>query len=242
MNKKTANEQEIKKFSDMASEWWDPNGKFSPLHKFNPIRQEYLISKIASHFSLDLDQNFSFSSLSLLDVGCGGGLLCEPFARLGTKVTGIDASKNNIEVAKIHAQKTNLQIQYLNKMPEEIINKKFDIILCMEVIEHVDNVELFIESCFKLLSKNGIIFFSTINRNPKSYLFAILGAEYILRWLPIGTHDWKKFVKPQEIINYVSPHKLIHKETKGVTFNPFLNKWNLSKDTSVNYMSYFTKS
>ena len=242
MNKKTANEQEIKKFSDMASEWWDPNGKFSPLHKFNPIRQEYLISKIASHFSLDLDQNFSFSSLSLLDVGCGGGLLCEPFARLGTKVTGIDASKNNIEVAKIHAQKTNLQIQYLNKMPEEIINKKFDIILCMEVIEHVDNLELFIESCFKLLSKNGIIFFSTINRNPKSYLFAILGAEYILRWLPIGTHDWKKFVKPQEIINYVSPHQLIHKETKGVTFNPFLNKWNLSKDTSVNYMSYFTKS
>ena len=242
MNKKTANEQEIKKFSDMASEWWDPNGKFSPLHKFNPIRQEYLINKIASHFSLDLDQNFSFSKLSLLDVGCGGGLLCEPFARLGTKVTGIDASKNNIEVAKIHAQKTNLQIQYLNKMPEEMINKKFDIILCMEVIEHVDNLELFIESCFKLLSKNGIIFFSTINRNPKSYLFAILGAEYILRWLPIGTHDWKKFVKPQEIINYVSPHKLIHKETKGVTFNPFLNKWNLSKDTSVNYMSYFTKS
>jgi 2-polyprenyl-6-hydroxyphenyl methylase/3-demethylubiquinone-9 3-methyltransferase len=114
--------------------------------------------------------------------------------------------------------------------------------LCMEVIEHVDNLEFFIESCFKLLSKNGIIFFSTINRNPKSYLFAILGAEYVLRWLPIGTHDWKKFVKPQEIINYVSPHKLIHKETKGVTFNPFLNKWNLSKDTSVNYMSYFTKS
>jgi len=242
MNKKTANEQEIKKFSDMASEWWDPNGKFSPLHKFNPIRQEYLISKIASHFSLDLDQNFSFSSLSLLDVGCGGGLLCEPFARLGTKVTGIDASKNNIEVAKIHAQKTNLQIQYLNKMPEEMVNKKFDIILCMEIIEHVDNLELFIESCFKLLSKNGIIFFSTINRNPKSYLFAILGAEYILRWLPIGTHDWKKFVKPQEIINYVSPYQLIHKETKGVTFNPFFNKWNLSKDTSVNYMSYFTKS
>lgn len=242
MNKKTANEQEIKKFSDMASEWWDPNGKFSPLHKFNPIRQEYLISKIASHFSLDLNQDFSFSKLNLLDVGCGGGLLCEPFARLGTKVTGIDASKNNIEVAKIHAQKTNLQIQYLNKMPEEIVNKKFDIILCMEVIEHVENVEFFIEICSKLLKKDGIIFFSTINRNPKSYLFAILGAEYILRWLPIGTHDWKKFIKPQEIINYVSPYGLILKETKGVTFNPLLNKWNLSKDISVNYMSYFIKS
>ena len=187
-------------------------------------------------------QRIDGSFQTLLDVGCGGGLLCEPFARLGTKVTGIDASKNNIEVARIHAQKTNLQIQYLNKMPEEMIHKKFDIILCMEVIEHVDNVEFFIERCFKLLSKNGIIFFSTINRNPKSYLFAILGAEYILRWLPIGTHDWKKFIKPQEIINYVSPHQLIHKETKGVTFNPFLNKWNLSKDTSVNYMSYFAKS
>ena len=140
MNKKTANEQEVKKFSDMASEWWDPNGKFSPLHKFNPVRQEYLIDRISSHFSLSLDKNFSFSNLTLLDIGCGGGLLCEPFARLGAQVTGIDASKNNIEVAKIHAQKTNLQIQYLSKLPEEIKNKKFDVILCMEVIEHVDNV------------------------------------------------------------------------------------------------------
>jgi len=242
MNKKTANEQEVKKFSDMASEWWDPNGKFSPLHKFNPVRQEYLIDKISSHFSLNLDKNFSFSNLTLLDIGCGGGLLCEPFARLGAQVTGIDASKNNIEVAKVHAQKTNLQIKYLNKLPEEIKNKKFDVILCMEVIEHVDNVNFFIESCSKLLNKNGIIFFATINRNPKSYLFAIVGAEYVLRWLPIGTHDWKKFVKPQEMINYVSTQQLIHQETKGVTFNPILNKWSLSNDASVNYMTCFTKS
>ena len=242
MNKKTANEQEVKKFSDMASEWWDPNGKFSPLHKFNPVRQEYLIYRISSHFSLNLDKNFSFSNLTLLDIGCGGGLLCEPFARLGAQVTGIDASKNNIEVAKVHAQKTNLQIQYLNKLPEEIKNKKFDVILCMEVIEHVDNVNFFIESCSKLLNKNGIIFFATINRNPKSYLFAIVGAEYVLRWLPIGTHDWKKFVKPQEMINYVSTQQLIHQETKGVTFNPILNKWSLSNDASVNYMTCFTKS
>lgn len=242
MNKKTANEQEVKKFSDMASEWWDPNGKFSPLHKFNPVRQEYLIDRISSHFSLNLDKNFSFSNLTLLDIGCGGGLLCEPFARLGAQVTGIDASKNNIEVAKLHAQKTNLQIQYLNKLPEEIKNKKFDVILCMEVIEHVDNVNFFIESCSKLLNKNGIIFFATINRNPKSYLFAIVGAEYVLRWLPIGTHDWKKFIKPQEMINYVSTQQLIHQETKGVTFNPILNKWSLSNDASVNYMTCFTKS
>ncbi len=242
MNKKTANEQEVKKFSDMASEWWDPNGKFSPLHKFNPVRQEYLIDKISSHFSLNLDKNFSFSNLTLLDIGCGGGLLCEPFARLGAQVTGIDASKNNIEVAKVHAQKTNLQIKYLNKLPEEIKNKKFDVILCMEVIEHVDNVNFFIESCSKLLNKNGIIFFATINRNPRSYLFAIVGAEYVLRWLPIGTHDWKKFIKPQEMINYVSTQQLIHQETKGVTFNPILNKWSLSNDASVNYMTCFTKS
>lgn len=242
MNKKTANEQEVKKFSDMASEWWDPNGKFSPLHKFNPVRQEYLIDRISSHFSLNLDKNFSFSNLTLLDIGCGGGLLCEPFARLGAQVTGIDASKNNIEVAKVHAQKTNLQIKYLNKLPEEIKNKKFDVILCMEVIEHVDNVNFFIESCSKLLNKNGIIFFATINRNPRSYLFAIVGAEYVLRWLPIGTHDWKKFIKPQEMINYVSTQQLIHQETKGVTFNPILNKWSLSNDASVNYMTCFTKS
>ena len=242
MNKKTANEQEVKKFSDMASEWWDPNGKFSPLHKFNPVRQEYLIDRISSHFSLSLDKNFSFSNLTLLDIGCGGGLLCEPFARLGAQVTGIDASKNNIEVAKIHAQKTNLQIQYLSKLPEEIKNKKFDVILCMEVIEHVDNVNFFVESCSKLLNKNGIIFFATINRNPKSYLFAIVGAEYVLRWLPIGTHDWKKFVKPQEMINYVSAQQLIHQETKVVTFNPILNKWSLSNDASVNYMTCFTKN
>jgi len=242
MNKKTANDREIKKFSDMAAEWWDPNGKFSPLHKFNPVRQEYLVNKIAEHYSIDLEKKFSFSKFSLLDIGCGGGLLCEPFARLGAKVTGIDASKANIEVAKIHAKKTNLSINYINKMPEELKNKQFDIILCMEVIEHVDNVKLFVKSCAKLLKKNGIIFFSTINRNPKSFLFAIIGAEYVLRWLPIGTHDWKKFLKPQEIINYVSPYLLIHKETKGVTFNPISNKWSLSNDVSVNYMSYFSKN
>ena len=242
MNKKTSSDTEIKKFSDMAAEWWDPNGKFSPLHKFNPVRQEYLVNKIAKHFLLDLDKNFSFSKINLLDVGCGGGLLCEPFARLGAKVTGIDASKNNIEVAKTHAKKTNLNINYLNKLPEDMTGAKYDVVLCMEVIEHVENVDLFVESCTKLLNKNGIIFFSTINRNPKSYLFAILGAEYILRWLPIGTHDWSKFIKPQEIINYVSPYFLIHQETIGVTFNPLVNKWKLSKDTSVNYMSYFTKN
>ena len=151
-------------------------------------------------------------------------------------------NKGNKRLFGYACWKPDIILSYLNKLPEEIKNKKFDVILCMEVIEHVDNVIFFIESCSKLLNKNGIIFFATINRNPKSYLFAIVGAEYVLRWLPIGTHDWKKFVKPQEMINYVSAQQLIHQETKGVTFNPILNKWSLSNDASVNYMTCFTKS
>lgn len=242
MNKKTDNAKEVKKFSNIASEWWDPNGKFAPLHKFNPIRQEYLIRQISKHFHLDQKKNSFLSKLSILDVGCGGGLLCEPLARLGAKVTGIDASKKNIQVAKIHSKKMKMKIKYLHTVPEKMINNKFDVLMCMEVLEHVDNVELFIKSCTNLLKKNGIIFFATINRNPKSYLFAILGAEYFLRWLPVGTHEWKKFLKPQEVINYASENFLLHKETIGVTFNPILNRWSLSKDVSVNYMSYFNKN
>ena len=158
MKKKTSNEQEIKKFSDLASEWWNPKGKFAPLHKFNPVRQEYLINKISQHFKLNTEKSSSFSNLSILDVGCGGGLLCEPMARMGGKVTGIDASKTNIEVAKIHAQKMKIKIDYQNKLPENLTNKTFDVVMCMEVIEHVENVDLFVKSCAKLLKKNGIIF------------------------------------------------------------------------------------
>lgn len=240
-SKNTANQEEINKFDKLAREWWDPNGKFAPLHKFNPIRQEYLINQISNHFQLDLDKEKSFADLSILDVGCGGGLLCEPLARLGANVTGIDAAKSNIEVAKIHMNESSLNISYLNKKPEEIKEKKFDVILCMEIIEHVDDVNFFIESCVNLIKPNGLIFFASLNKTLMSFALAIVGAEYILRWLPIGTHDWKKFISPNDIINKVSKHFLTHIETKGVTFNPIRNKWNLSDNTDVNYMCYFKK-
>ena len=240
-SKNTANQEEINKFDKLAKEWWDPNGKFAPLHKFNPIRQEYLINQISNHFQLELDKEKSFTDLSILDVGCGGGLLCEPLARLGANVTGIDAAKSNIEVAKIHMNESGLNIGYLNKKPEEIKEKKFDVILCMEIIEHVDDVNFFIESCVNLIKPNGLIFFASLNKTLMSFALAIVGAEYILRWLPIGTHDWKKFISPNDIINKVSKHFLTHIETKGVTFNPIRNKWNLSDNTDVNYMCYFKK-
>ncbi len=239
--KNTANKEEIAKFDKLAEEWWNPKGKFAPLHKFNPVRQEYLINQISRQFNLDLNDQKPFDNLDILDVGCGGGLLCEPLSRLGSNVTGIDAAKTNIEVAKIHMQQSGLDINYLNMKPEEIKDKKFDVILCMEIIEHVENVNFFIESCIKLLKPKGLIFFATLNKTFKSYALAIIGAEYILRWLPIGTHDWNKFISPNEIINKVSKHFLKHIETTGVIFNPFKNKWNLSNDTDVNYMCYFKK-
>ena len=240
--KNTANKEEINKFDKLAEEWWDPKGKFAPLHKFNPIRQEYLINKISEHFNLDLNNQNPFDKIDILDVGCGGGLLCEPLSRLGANVTGIDAAKTNIEVAKIHMKKNDLNINYLNKKPEEIKEKYYDVILCMEIVEHVEDVSFFIESCVKLLKNNGIIFFATLNKTIKSFVFAIIGAEYVLRWLPIGTHDWKKFISPNDIINKVSKHYLTHVETRGVIFNPLKNTWSLSDDTDVNYMCYFKKN
>ena len=193
--KNTVNKEEIDKFSKLADEWWDPSGKFAPLHKFNPIRQEYIINEISKNFDINIDNPSSLKKLKILDVGCGGGLLCEPLSRLGAKVTGIDASEKNIEIAKAHARKGNINVNYICTSPEKV-NESYDVILCMEVVEHVEDLDFFYKSCSKLLNKNGLIFFATINKTIKSYLLAILGAEYVLRWLPIGTHDWKKFVKP----------------------------------------------
>ncbi|MAW01903.1 MAG: bifunctional 3-demethylubiquinol 3-O-methyltransferase/2-polyprenyl-6-hydroxyphenol methylase [Candidatus Pelagibacter sp.] len=240
-NKNTVNKEEIRKFSKLADEWWNPNGKFAPLHKFNPIRQEYLIKEISNNFNIDLDTPNSFKNLKILDVGCGGGLLCEPFSRLGADVTGIDASEKNIAVAKIHSNKSNLNINYVCTRPEKI-SKKYDVLLCMEIVEHVDNLKLFYQSCVNLLNKNGLIFFATINQTVKSYLLAIIGAEYVLRWLPIGTHDWKKFVKPTHMIDSISNLSLNYKKITGVTYNPFYNRWNLSNDIDVNYICYFKKN
>ncbi len=239
--KNTANKDEIEKFDKLAKEWWNPKGKFAPLHKFNPIRQEYLIDHISKNFNLNLNDTMPFKDLEILDVGCGGGLLCEPLSRLGAKMTGIDAAKTNIEVAKIHMKESGLNINYQNIKPEEIIDKKFDAILCMEIIEHVEDVDFFIESCVKLLKPGGVIFVATLNKTLKSFALAIVGAEYILRWLPIGTHEWNKFISPNDVINKVSKFYLKHVETIGVIFNPLFNKWKLSNDTDVNYMCYFKK-
>jgi len=240
-NNQTDDQREINKFSEMASEWWDPNGKFAPLHKFNPVRQEYLVDKIKNHFGILPNGSYPFKNLKLLDVGCGGGLIAEPMTRLGAKVTGIDASEKNINVAKFHAEQMNLKINYLCATPEKL-NEQFDVILCLEIIEHVADVDLFIKSCAKLLKKNGIIFFATLNRTAKSFLFAIVGAEYILNWLPKGTHDWNKFLKPNEIISVASNYQLALKETVGFKFNIFLREWQKSRDTDVNYAVSFKKN
>ena len=233
----TINKEEIQKFSRLAEEWWDVNGKFKPLHMFNPIRIEYIAETIKKHFKLKKDKHNFLEGLNILDIGCGGGLISEPMSRLGAKVTGIDASEKNIKIAKSHSESNGLQINYLNASPENLIDfKKFDIILNLEIVEHVDNVNLYINSCYKLLKNNGLMFTATINRSFISYIKAIIGAEYILRWLPIGTHDWNKFIKPEELEIFLSNEKFITLDITGLKFNPFIKKWNRSKDLSVNYI------
>ncbi len=233
----TINKAEIQKFSKLAEEWWDVNGKFKPLHMFNPIRIEYITDKIKEHFNLKKDKANCLNGLSILDIGCGGGLISEPMSRLGANVTGIDASEKNINIAKLHSKKNGLKINYLNISPENLKNiEKFDIILNLEIIEHVDNVSLYIKSCNKLLKKKGLMFTATLNRTFTSYVKAIIGAEYLLRWLPIGTHDWNKFIKPEELESFLLEEKFYTLDIKGLKFNPFLNKWKKSKDLSVNYI------
>ena len=237
----TVNYKEIEKFSKLSEEWWNPSGKFKPLHKFNPIRIKYIKQNIIEHFNIVNFKN-PLNKLSLLDIGCGGGLLSEPMRRLGAKVTGIDATRKNINIAKIHAKKNKLKINYLTASPEKLkIKKKFDIILCMEIIEHVSDLNYFIKSCSKLLKKNGVMFVATINRTIKSYLFAVVGAEYILKWLPIGTHDWNLFVKPDELIKTSIKYNLKLNGIHGMIYNPLLDQWKTGKNSSVNYISSFVK-
>jgi len=238
----TINKKEIEKFSKIAEEWWNPSGKFKPLHKFNPIRISYIKNNIIKSLKIT-DKKKPLKKVRILDIGCGGGLLSEPMSRLGAEVTGIDASKKNIEVAKIHAQKNNLKIKYVWGSPDNYkTDTKFDVILNMEIIEHVEDVNFFLKSCSKLLKKNGIMFVATLNKTLKSYLFAIIGAEYFLRWLPIGTHDWDKFVKPDDLINILKKNNFTLNELDGMKFNLINNEWNLSSDNSVNYIAKFTKN
>ena len=233
----TINKEEIQKFSRLADEWWDVNGKFKPLHMFNPIRIEYITESIKNHYSIKKNKANFLNGFNILDIGCGGGLISEPMARLGGNVTGIDASEKNIEVAKLHSKKNGLKIDYLNASPENFDRfENFDIILNLEIIEHVSDVNLYIQSCNKLLKKNGLMFTATLNRSFTSYLKAIIGAEYILRWLPIGTHDWNKFIKPEELEKMLNNEKFSTIDIKGLTFNPLLKKWKKSDDLSVNYI------
>ena len=242
MKNSTVNKKEIDKFSRMAEEWWNPTGKFKPLHKFNPIRIKYIKENIINTFKLKGNEK-PLNKIQILDIGCGGGLLSEPMSRLGADVTGIDASIKNISVAKLHAKKNNIKIKYICSTPEKLnMEKKFDVILNMEIIEHVEDIDLFLKSSSKLLKKDGIMFVATLNKTLKSYIFAILGAEYILRWLPIGTHEWDKFVKPDELIKLLKKNGLKLNKLDGMNFNLITNQWKIGTDKSVNYIAKFIKT
>jgi len=238
----TINKKEIEKFSNIASEWWNPNGKFKPLHKFNPIRIKYIKENIIKNFRLNhTDQ--PLKKISILDIGCGGGLLAEPMSRLGAEVVGIDASTKNIDIANFHAKKNKLKISYICASPETLkIRKKFDVILNMEIIEHVDDINFFIKKSSDLLKKNGLMFIATINKTFKSYLFAIIGAEYVLKWLPIGTHDWQKFLTPADLIRVCKKNNLLIEKLDGMNFNLLTNKWSITSDTSINYITKLKKN
>ena len=237
----TVNKKEVDKFSKLASEWWDPKGKFKPLHKFNPVRLNYIKKTIGKKKKL-LNNKKPLKNVRILDIGCGGGLLCEPLAKMGAKVIGIDASEKNIKIAKSHANKSKLKVDYYCATPENFkFNSKFDVVLNMEIVEHVDNVDLFLNKSSKFLKNNGIMIIATLNKTLKSFIFAIVGAEYVLRWLPIGTHDWNMFVKPDDLINICKKNFLRLEELKGVEYNLITNEWKLSNNSSVNYMARFKK-
>ena len=239
----TIDKTEIEKFSKLAKDWWNPQGKFRPLHLFNPARIKFIKEKLIYHFKINSNNERPLDKLKILDIGSGGGLLCEPLNRLGADVTGIDASNSNVQVAKLHAEEMNLNIKYIHSSPEKInLENKFDVVLSMEVVEHVADVNFFIQTCSKLVKKDGILFVATINKNLKSYALAILGAEYILRWLPIGTHDWNKFLSPKDLENIASKNDLKIDETIGIKYNILSKKWAASADTSVNYISTFLKN
>ncbi|MBM5783091.1 MAG: bifunctional 2-polyprenyl-6-hydroxyphenol methylase/3-demethylubiquinol 3-O-methyltransferase UbiG [Pelagibacterales bacterium] len=239
----TINQQEVEKFSRIAEEWWDESGKFKPLHKFNPIRISFIRKEIVNHFKLDENSITPFTNIKIVDIGCGGGLVAEPFCKMNASVTAIDASDKNIAVAKIHAEKSGLKINYLNTSAENLAknNEKFDVVLALEVIEHVDNVEEFIKSCSSLVKPNGIVFVATMNRNLKSLALAKIAVEYVLKWLPKGTHDWKKFLKPSEINNLANSYNLSLKTLRGFHYNIFNDSWSESENLDVNYIAVFNK-
>lgn len=240
----TIDASEVEKFQAMAAEWWDPNGKFKPLHMLNPCRLDYITSQIAAEFERDLTQSEPFKGLRILDIGCGGGLLSEPMARLGADVVGADAAERNIPVAQVHAEEQGLKIDYRHTSAEALVEKgeQFDAIMNMEVVEHVADPLTFLTACQQLLKPGGVMTCSTLNRNPKSYVFAIIGAEHVMRWLPKGTHEWTKFITPDELFDLLRQAGMEPVDKTGFVFNPVGWNWRLSeKDLSVNYVTTSTK-
>lgn len=236
---RTVDADEIAKFAAMADEWWDPNGKFRPLHLFNPVRIAFLRDRIAAHFGRDVKGPRPLDGLRILDVGCGGGLLCEPMARLGASVTGIDATERNTEIARIHADAMALDIDYRFTTAADLAESRdsFDVVLNMEVIEHVADRQAFMEDCARLVRPGGLMFLATLNRTPKAYLLAIVGAEYVMRWLPRGTHDWKRFVRPSEMAAWLRRAGMEMREISGVAYDPLKGAWKLApRDLDVNYI------
>lgn len=240
----TIDPSEVAKFEAMAAEWWDPNGKFKPLHMLNPCRLDYITSQIAAEFDRDLRKESPFAGLRILDIGCGGGLLSEPMARLGAEVVGADAAARNIPVAQVHAEQSGLTVDYRHTSAEALADagEQFDVVLNMEVVEHVADPQAYLTACQQLLRPGGLHICSTINRNAKSYAMAIVGAEYVMRWLPKGTHEWKKFITPDELYALIETAGLSPVDRKGFVFNPITWQWSLSaKDLSVNYVTASVK-
>jgi 2-polyprenyl-6-hydroxyphenyl methylase/3-demethylubiquinone-9 3-methyltransferase len=240
----TIDAAEIAKFEAMAAEWWNPNGKFKPLHMLNPCRLDYIVDQIAAEFGRDPKAERPFAGLRLLDIGCGGGLLCEPMTRLGAEVVGADAAARNIPVARLHAEAMGLDIDYRHTTAEDLAaaGERFDVVLNMEVVEHVPDPLTYLSACRQLLKPGGLMLCSTINRNPKSYLMAIIGAEHVMRWLPKGTHDWQKFITPDELFDLLRQAGLDPVDRKGFVFNPVAWRWSLSdRDLSVNYVTASVK-
>jgi len=241
----TVDPAEIEKFQAMAAEWWDENGKFKPLHMLNPCRLDYITSQIAGEFDRDLKTDKPFAGLRILDIGCGGGLLSEPMARLGADVVGADAAERNIPVAQVHAEQSGLTIDYRHTTAEAMAEagEQFDVVLNMEVVEHVSSPIDYLTACQQLLKPGGLQICSTLNRNPKSFMMAIIGAEHVMRWLPKGTHEWSKFITPDELFDLLRNAGLTPVDRKGFVFNPITWSWSLSaRDLSVNYVTASTKT